>query len=240
MTILETENTGEGTPGGIVLALVGPDLGCSKDDAPRTLRMYNLASLVSLAKWAISSKVSNVIFRRGQGAHLLQGINPLDLYKSNNTNLSQQSPARKHKSQSSIARSLKQFIEPQTPRSHNSELLGQRSSSPIIPISTPHDAPKSESLSDSQWEFVDLDNMPLRWANDYVPLASPGSRLINQNIFSYALWSDENRKGRGGQLLAVATKNSILLYETPKGERAFHFVKVRHFFFFTSNHFFLL
>jgi hypothetical protein len=35
---------------------------------------------------------------------------------------------------------------------------------------------------------------------------------------------------RGGQLLAVATKNNILLYETPKGERAFRFVKVGLFF----------
>jgi len=39
-------------------------------------------------------------------------------------------------------------------------------------------------------------------------------------------WNDEGRKGCiGGQLLAVATKNNILLYETPKGERAYKFVK---------------
>lgn len=62
MTILEAENTGEGTPNGIVLTLVGPDLGYAKDvESPRTLRMYNLASLVSLAKWAISTKVSTYI-----------------------------------------------------------------------------------------------------------------------------------------------------------------------------------
>ena len=59
MTILESESTAEGTPSGIVLALVGPDLGYSKDgESPRHLRMYNLASLVSLAKWAISTKVN--------------------------------------------------------------------------------------------------------------------------------------------------------------------------------------
>jgi len=58
MTILETESTAEGTPSGIVLALVGPELGYAKDgESPRNLRMYNLASLVSLAKWAISTKV---------------------------------------------------------------------------------------------------------------------------------------------------------------------------------------
>ncbi|KAF8622155.1 hypothetical protein AX15_007273 [Amanita polypyramis BW_CC] len=227
MTILEMENTGEDTLNGIVLALVGPEQGCSKDaDAPRTLRMYNLASLVSLAKWAISSKASNVGFRIGQGAHLSQGAHPLDLYKSNNTNPPQQSPAKRHKSQNSIARSIKQFIEPQSPpRSHNLDHLGQRPLSPIPPVLAPPDVPKSESSQDSQWEVVDIENIPLPWANDYVPFASPGSRLINQNILSYALWSDENRKGRGGQLLAVAIRSSILLYETPKGERAFHFVK---------------
>lgn len=69
-----------------------------------------------------------------------------------------------------------------------------------------------------------VDDFPLRWATDFVPLAT--SRLENTSIISYALWTDENRKARGGRLLAVATRNNILLYETPKGERAFIFVKV--------------
>lgn len=91
----------------------------------------------------------------------------------------------------------------------------------------------SERSPESQWELVDFEILPLRWVNDYVPLASPGSRLVNQNILSYAFWCDENRQSRGGQLLAVATKNNILLYETPKGERAFRFVKVRRPFYLT-------
>lgn len=72
-----------------------------------------------------------------------------------------------------------------------------------------------------------MDDLPLRWATDFVPLASAGSRLLNASILSYALWRDDNRTGKGGQLLAVATKSNILLYETPRGERAFRFVKVR-------------
>lgn len=62
MTVLEYEDIGEGTPQGVVLALVGPN-----SDAPsassghqeplRTLRMYNLASLTNLAKWTIAQKV---------------------------------------------------------------------------------------------------------------------------------------------------------------------------------------
>ncbi|KAK2465976.1 hypothetical protein APHAL10511_001617 [Amanita phalloides] len=220
MTILEVENTGEGVPHGIVLALVGPELGYAKDvESPRTLRMYNLASLISLAKWAISTK----------GAH------PLDLYKCNTTTSALQTPSKKHRPQSSIAKSFKQFMEPhESPlRSLGPEISPQsklqipdsypRPTSPIAPSIS--DKGQGESSPDSQWELVDFENLPLRWANDHVPLASPGSRLVNQNILSYAFWCDENRKSRGGQLLAVATKNNILLYETPKGERAFRFVK---------------
>jgi hypothetical protein len=43
------------------------------------------------------------------------------------------------------------------------------------------------------------------------------------------LWRDHNNSGKAGTLLAVVTKCNILLYEAPKGERAFHFVKVCHF-----------
>lgn len=60
MTILESESTGEGTPQGVVLALVSTDLDSSKEqESQRILRMYNLASLVSLAKWASTQKVGD-------------------------------------------------------------------------------------------------------------------------------------------------------------------------------------
>lgn len=56
MSILEVEDTGESTPQGVLLALVGsePD---NEQECVRTLRMYNLASIISLAKWTISQKV---------------------------------------------------------------------------------------------------------------------------------------------------------------------------------------
>jgi hypothetical protein len=60
MSILEAEDTGEGTPQGVVLLLVGPepDSPTGKDqESLRTLRMYNLGSLISLAKWAVAQKV---------------------------------------------------------------------------------------------------------------------------------------------------------------------------------------
>lgn len=59
MSILEVEDTGEGTPQGVVLALVGPEpeTPSKEGDSPRTLRMYNLSSLTSLAKWAVAQKV---------------------------------------------------------------------------------------------------------------------------------------------------------------------------------------
>lgn len=74
-----------------------------------------------------------------------------------------------------------------------------------------------------------IDDLPLRWATDYVPLAAQGSRLLNTSVSSYALYHDGNTRGRGGAHLAVATKSNILLYEKPKGERAFRFVKVSNF-----------
>lgn len=63
MSLLEMENDARGTPQGVVLALVGPEIDSpsmsSKDsESPRVLRMYNLTSLISLAKWAINQKVS--------------------------------------------------------------------------------------------------------------------------------------------------------------------------------------
>lgn len=62
MTIIEQGEGLDGKTQGVVLALVGPDAGSpsTKDgDHARTLRMYNLLSLTSLAKWAIAQKVGS-------------------------------------------------------------------------------------------------------------------------------------------------------------------------------------
>ena len=83
---------------------------------------------------------------------------------------------------------------------------------------------ESTSTVDSSWDVVE--DLPVRWATDFVPLAAPGSRLQNCSVHSYALWRGENQRSRGGAFLAIIVKSNILLYETPKGERAFRYVKV--------------
>jgi hypothetical protein len=60
--MLEMDNVGDSTPQGVVLALVGPEVDCSRDqESLRTLRMYNLASLISLAKYTVAQKVHRSI-----------------------------------------------------------------------------------------------------------------------------------------------------------------------------------
>lgn len=58
MSLLEVEDVGESSPHGVALFLVGSDSDNGKEqESNRILRMYNLSSLISLAKWAISHKV---------------------------------------------------------------------------------------------------------------------------------------------------------------------------------------
>ncbi|KAG5648735.1 hypothetical protein DXG03_000082 [Asterophora parasitica] len=222
LSLLEVENNGEGTPQGVILALVGPEPGSPgvRDcESMRSLRMYNLASISSLAKWTVAQK----------------GARPLDLHRPSNWQV-QQSPSKRTRNHSSIARSLKSFMDSPS-ASYSQQLSGSSSSysdtlspSPSLTSVPNHNTsnptrltPNRKTSDDSSWDVVD--DLPLRWATDFVPLAANGSRLLNSSVLSYALWTNEGHKGKGGRLLAVATKNNILLYETPKGERAFHFVK---------------
>src|ERR1700730_5014924 len=57
MTLLESEGSPQGMLAGVVLALVGPQPDNANHEPFRTLRMYNLSSLISLAQWSISHKV---------------------------------------------------------------------------------------------------------------------------------------------------------------------------------------
>lgn len=95
------------------------------------------------------------------------------------------------------------------PSGHSTCLTPERGPSPSV---------------ESGWDIVE--DLPLRWATDYISLATPGSRLLSTSVSTYALWHDGSVKGRGEALLAIATKSNILMYEKPKGERAFRFVKV--------------
>ncbi|KAJ3719387.1 hypothetical protein C8R42DRAFT_673692 [Lentinula raphanica] len=224
MSLLEMEHDARGTPQGVVLLLVGPDVDSpstsSKDpESHRVLRMYNLTSLISLAKWAINQKDAR----------------PLDLRRPSNWQSQQHSPPKKHRPQNSIARGLKNLIESPnnhhtTPEhSHSSSYQSLLSPSPSIDATASRNrsrpsSPRADSFDSSSWDMID--ELPLRWATDFVPLATPGSRLATSSVLSYALWTNDERLGtRGGRLLAIATKSNILLYETPKGERAFHYLK---------------
>ena len=63
MSILEVEDIGESTPQGVALFLVSCESENGKEqESMRVLRMYNLSSLISLAKWAISRKVCRPLF----------------------------------------------------------------------------------------------------------------------------------------------------------------------------------
>ncbi|KAF9450172.1 hypothetical protein P691DRAFT_726586 [Macrolepiota fuliginosa MF-IS2] len=227
MTVIEQGEGLDGKIQGVILALVGPEPGSPypKDgDTARSLRMYNLLSITNLAKWAIAHR----------------GARPLDLRRPPNWQ-AQTTPVKKHRPQGSIARGFKSLIEMPSPHTspeqqypvsyHNMLNTGVPNESPERRINTPLTnpqqlpilAPSRRNTDDSSWDVID--DVPLRWATDFVPLASPGSRLAGLSVISYALWVDENRIGRGGQLLAVSTRANILLYEVPKGERAFRFVK---------------
>ena len=62
MSMLEVEDIGVGTPQGVILAVVSPSHDSpafSKDhENMRTVRMYNLASLINLARWMIANEVN--------------------------------------------------------------------------------------------------------------------------------------------------------------------------------------
>jgi hypothetical protein len=156
----------------------------------------------------------------------LQGAKPIDLPKT----VGQSSPSpsnKRHRPQSSIARSIKSLIDspsqissyqPYLPNSSTNSIGTPNSPTPEKPL-----IPLRREPDDSEWDIVD--DHSIRWATDYKPLASPGSRLAGTSALLFATWSDEGRKG-GEKLLAIATKSNVLLYETPKGERAYKFVKV--------------
>jgi hypothetical protein len=75
---------------------------------------------------------------------------------------------------------------------------------------------KEPQAIDAGWGVVD--DLLLRWATDYVPLAVPGSRLMNVSVLTYVLWRNDDQH-RGSALSAVVIKS-------PKGEWAFRFIKV--------------
>lgn len=167
----------------------------------------------------------------------LQGAKPLDLYSVSSIQVP--NLPKRHRPHGSIARSLKSLAQAQ-PSSAEPAQFYQNMYSPLpssgstFKISNSHSEhgepklfPNRRDSGESGWDVVE--DTALRWATDFKPLAAAGSRLAGLPVVCFATWSDETRKGKGtgGQLLAVATRSNIVLYETPKGERAYRFVKVR-------------
>ncbi|KAG1752453.1 uncharacterized protein EDB91DRAFT_1102685 [Suillus paluster] len=201
MSILEYEDAGESAPQGVVLALVGPELdeslsASAQQESPRSLRMYKLSSLTSLAKWAISQ----------------QGSQPVDLRRSSDWN-PQETPVKKHRPTNSITKGLRSLIPEPPPGSRRASFLATTITKRQLQV------PKKAA----SWDLID--DLPLRWATDFTSLSSTGSRMSNTSVVSYALWHEGSTSCTRRALLAVATKTNIFLYETPRGQRAFHFVK---------------
>lgn len=147
----------------------------------------------------------------------------MDLRRSSDWNI-QQTPIKKHRPASSITRGFKHLIESPTRTQQPATSYESYLAVPSAKRQT------TTAPADASWDVVD--DLPLRWATDFVPLASTGTRLASTSVISYALWHEGGAGPGGGRhgrraLLAVATKYNIFLFETPKGERAFHFVKVR-------------
>ena len=140
-----------------------------------------------------------------------------------------------HRPPSAITKGLKNLVldngiaQPQTPSRHPEPQASYSSitdswASPSKSKGKAAETPLRADSGDSEWDVVN--ELPLRWATNYTPLASSGSRLQNCSVVLYDVWRNEGQRGPGGVLLAIGTKSSILLYEAPKGERAFRFTKV--------------
>jgi hypothetical protein len=171
-----------------------------------------------------------------------QMAQPLDLRRPSSWQ-QQETPKKKHGRHASLAKGLKSLIlespiVERAPHPFNARSAPlDQTASRIPPPTRPNDktfSPGSSRLrlerddsNDSAASWDVIDDLPLRWATDYVPLASPGSRLSSMSVLAYDLRLSDDIQSRGGALLAVTTKTAILLYETPKGERAFKFSKAR-------------
>ncbi|OBZ70500.1 hypothetical protein A0H81_09681 [Grifola frondosa] len=165
MSILEAESTGEGTPQGVVLALVSSEADSKDQESTRTLRMYNLGSLVRLGEMGIMQK----------------GSRPLDLRQPSLAKVSNPVP-----------RDTTTVLLPpdEGPEENDSWSQSKQSRSQTLN--------RADSI-DSEWDMVE--DLPLRWATHYTPLASAGSRLLNSSVLFFDIWRNENQRGRGGSFL---------------------------------------
>lgn len=207
LNLLECYPDNQGGLQGVVLALVGPEESDPEKEPMRSVRMYNLASIFSLVKWTAAHPDAKPPVIHGP-----KGWSP------------QQAGTRRlqRPSAHAITKSLKSMVidhgRPDTPP-------GSMSSVKASSFASERSPPKHQDSADTadSWDLVD--DLPLRWATDYVNLATAGSKLSNTPVLFYELWRNDGVNSRGTSMLAVVTKTAILLYETPRGERSFRFVK---------------
>ncbi|KZW04141.1 hypothetical protein EXIGLDRAFT_16516 [Exidia glandulosa HHB12029] len=239
LSILEHASAGASrTPQGVVLALVSvetPESVAKGEEPPKSLRMYNLASVVSLVRWATSQQDSHPVdlrraaspldqtprkkhFHHGRHHSLVKGFKGLSVESPASATAPHPFPFPN----SSSAEALRQNSStppPLPPKDYEPSLRARASVSP--PVATVRTDSLSSIDSTGSWDVVD--DLPLRWATDFVPLASPGSKLFGVPVLFFEMWKPED--GLGRTMLAIATKSTIFLYETPQGARAFRYVK---------------
>lgn len=160
----------------------------------------------------------------------LQDAVPLQISRKGPNTLVTSSPKRQ-RPHSGLARSFRAWIsDNQATASPEPEPYLLRSVKRGVPSSSQSrrgsNASERKESDDSTWDIVE--DLPLRWATDFIPLAGAKSRLSNVSVLFFELWKNDGDSSKGNAMLAVATKQNILLYETPIGERAFRYVKVRH------------
>ncbi|KAG8829539.1 hypothetical protein FRC17_006423 [Serendipita sp. 399] len=212
MEAVESYTDPQGGVQGVVLALVGPDETEQDKESIRSIRMYNLASIYSLIRWMSSHPDAKPL-----------AIHPPKGWTHQH---STHRKLQRHGS-NAITRSLKNMvIDPQSGRPATPTTSTSSLKSPSV--ASERSPPRHKETQDSaeSWDMVDtVEDLPLRWATDYVNLATAGSRLSSTSVTFFELWRNEGINSRGTSMLAVATKTAILLYETPKGERSFRFIK---------------
>ena len=213
--VLENGFDQNGIPQGVVLATVAVEGEGQEHETIKSIRMYNLASLTRLAAH----------FATQTDTRTLELSRPKDWSPQESKRALRKTHKRGVKSL--LASDATQGSLAAPPFPINSPRSPNRSPNPFA-VPLPRAPPRhqdSTSSTDSSWDMVD--DLPLRWATDYVPLATSNSRLASSSVLFFELWKNYSSGGRGTAMLAIATKTNILLYETPKGERAFKFVKVR-------------
>ncbi|KIM46550.1 hypothetical protein M413DRAFT_24255 [Hebeloma cylindrosporum] len=210
MSIIEPANDHEGRTQGVVLVVAGPSPSgvkakSSKQD--RWVRLYNYSSLLSLAKWAI--------YKSG---------GPVDLrHKQNASNASALPKGNRGKRGFGFGfRYLMDSLPGITPTNPTPLSPPNLNKGSAFRGDKVNSSAATQSFADEVWR-----DLPVRWATDFVPLALPGGRLDGLVVIAIATWPEASdlNKGEGIQLLAVATKSAIVLYESVKERRAFRFVK---------------